>query len=205
MKRRVVVTGMGGLSPLGQDWKTVSERLESGRSSIEVLPSLGDIGRMDTRLASRVPVWVELGLECANEAVLTSINRLHTVAEFEDAVARCHAAKLVTVGHAILGLPGDGREGARRTALVLRHSGVWGVKVHQLMVLERTQMAASWRRGELETLEPEAYVSWLADFVERLGAEQVLHRLTGDSPPEKHQTRGMSWAAATMMRTSPRI
>src|SRR6185436_1975976 len=39
-------------------------------------------------LDRRLPVWVELGLECADDRVLTAINRLHTVAEFEDAAAR---------------------------------------------------------------------------------------------------------------------
>ena len=33
-KRRVVVTGMAGVSPLGSDWKTVSEALVNGRSAI---------------------------------------------------------------------------------------------------------------------------------------------------------------------------
>lgn len=135
-----------------------------------------------SRLAQRVPVWVELGLEAANDEVLLAINRLHTVAEFEDAVSRANAAGLAVIGHAILGLPGDGRAGARRTAQVLAGSGCAGVKVHQLMVLKRTQMAAQWKRGELEPLELETYVEWLADFVERLNADQVLHRLTGDSP-----------------------
>ncbi len=136
------------------------------------------------RLARRVPVWVELGLEAADDALLERINRLHTVAEFEDAVRRVHAAGLAAVGHAILGLPGDGREGARRTARTLAASGVAGVKVHHLMVLERTRLAAEWRRGAVETLSVEAYVDWLADFVERLAPAQVLHRLCGDAPPE---------------------
>ncbi|MDA1265203.1 MAG: TIGR01212 family radical SAM protein [Planctomycetota bacterium] len=136
------------------------------------------------RLRTRVPVWVELGLEAASDEVLFAINRLHTVAEFDDAVARAHAAGLLVVGHAILGLPGDGREGARRTAEVLARSGCAGVKVHQMMVLRRTQLAAQWKRGEVECLDLETYVAWLADFVERLGAEQVLHRLTGDAPVE---------------------
>jgi radical SAM protein (TIGR01212 family) len=133
------------------------------------------------RLAERLPVWLELGLETADDRVLAAINRLHTVAEFEEAVSRVHAAGLLCVGHAILGLPGDGREGARRTAEVLARTGVAGVKVHQLMVLRKTQLAAEWRAGRLATLEVEDYVSWLADFVERLGPEQVLHRLTGDA------------------------
>jgi len=132
-------------------------------------------------LAERVPVWVELGLESADDAVLARINRLHSAADFEDAAARSRAAGLLVVGHAILGLPGDGREGARRTADLLAATGVAGVKVHNLMVLRRTQMEHAWRRGELEVLDAPTYVAWLADFVERLAPGQVLHRLTGDA------------------------
>ena len=135
-------------------------------------------------LARRVPVWVELGLEVADDALLERIQRLHTVAEFEEAVARCHAAGLETVGHAILGLPGDGRDGARRTAEVLARAGCRGVKVHHLMVLKRTVLAHWYHRGDVEVLEPETYVDWLTDFVERLRPDQVLHRVTGDSPAE---------------------
>ena len=144
-------------------------------SSIEVL----------RKLSQRVPVWVELGLEAADDTILTDINRLHSVAEFSDAVDRCHRAGLSVVGHVILGLPKDGRAGARRSAELLAKCGVAGVKVHQLMVLKRTQFAHMWQAGELETLDLETYLQWLADFVERLLPEQVLHRLTGDSPSEK--------------------
>ncbi|MBI5435444.1 MAG: TIGR01212 family radical SAM protein [Planctomycetes bacterium] len=133
---------------------------------------------------ARVPVWVELGLEVADDAQLVAINRLHTVADFEDAVRRCKARGLLTVGHAILGLPGDGREGARRTAEVLARSGVEGVKVHHLMVLRRTILEHWWREGRVEALTVETYVDWLADFVERLAPAQVLHRLTADSPDD---------------------
>lgn len=136
-----------------------------------------------TRLAERVPVWLELGLECADDAVLDRIQRMHTVAEFEDAVARARAAGLLVVGHAILGLPGDGREGAQRTAQVLKRSGCEGVKVHHLMVLRKTILERWWKDGQVELLEPDTYVDWLADFVERLGPDQILHRLTGDAPP----------------------
>ncbi len=140
--------------------------------------SLGEL----ERLGASTDVWLELGLESANDEVLLDINRLHTLAEFEDACRRAHDAGLLTVAHAILGLPGDGREGARATAEAMARAGVAGVKVHHLMVLERTQMAHQWRAGELTTLDVETYVDWLADFVERLGPDQVLHRITGDAP-----------------------
>jgi uncharacterized protein len=141
----------------------------------EALDVLAELNR-------RVPVWVELGLESADDAVLERIRRFHTLAEFHDAVARSRDAGLVTVGHAILGLPGDGREGAARTARELARSRVDGVKVHQLMVLRRTQLEKQWRRGEVEVLDARTYLDWLADFVERLDPAQVLHRITGDAP-----------------------
>ena len=136
-------------------------------------------------LARRVPVWLELGLEAADDLVLERIRRFHTVGDFRDAVTRAHQAGLEVIGHAILGLPGDGREGARRTARVLAETRVAGVKVHHLMVLRRTQLEQGWRRGEVEVLDAHTYVEWLADFIERLHPDQVLHRLTGDAPLEE--------------------
>ena len=137
------------------------------------------------RLNERVPVWLELGLECADDAILDAIQRYHTVDDFHDAVERAHGAGLEVIGHAILGLPGDGREGARRTAEVLAASGVRGVKVHNLMVLRRTILERWWREGRVETLDVPTYVDWLADFIERLAPEQVMHRLTGEAPSEE--------------------
>jgi len=174
-----------------------TERLEATLSTVEPwidrgLVALSIATRPDTlpesaldvlaRWNERVPVWVELGLEAADDAVLLAINRLHTVREFEDACARVRARGLLLVVHAILGLPGDGREGARRTARCIAQSGAEGVKVHQLMVLRRTVLEAHWRQGRVELLEAQQYVEWVADFVERLAPEQVLHRLAADSP-----------------------
>jgi uncharacterized protein len=147
-------------------------------------------------LVRRVPVWVELGLEAADDALLERIRRFHTVADYEDAAARAHAAGLLVVGHAILGLPGDGRDGARATARALAASPAHGVKVHNLMVLRRTQLEKSWRDGEIEVLDAPTYVEWLADFVERLREDQVLHRITGDASdaerlaPERNFAKG---------------
>ncbi len=136
-------------------------------------------------LNRRVPVWLELGLEVADDAILEEIRRFHTVEDFRDAVRRAHAVDLEVIGHAILGLPGDGREGARRSAALFAELGLAGVKVHNLMVLRRTQLEHWHREGRVEILDPETYVSWLADFVERLDPRQVVHRITGDAPLEE--------------------
>lgn len=171
--------------------QVVAERLDSARPRIRAVslatrPDTLNEDALDVieELARRVDVWIELGLETANDDVQRAIRRFHTLAEFEDAARRVKERGLLLVGHAILGLPGDGRDGARATAAALRRAGCDGVKVHHLMILRRTQMEKAWRAGEIETLTLETYADWLADFVERLSPEQVLHRIAGDARPE---------------------
>jgi uncharacterized protein len=137
------------------------------------------------RLNERVPVWLELGLEVADDSLLDAIQRYHTVDDFLVAVERSRQVGIDVIGHAILGIPGDGRDGARRTAECLANSGVRGVKVHNLMILKRTQLEHQWRAGDVDVLSAEQYVDWLVDFVERLHSDQILHRMTGDAPDEE--------------------
>ena len=54
MTRRVVVTGMAGLSPIGQDWKQVRDALLSGRSGVSYTTAWDDIEDLDTRLGAPV-------------------------------------------------------------------------------------------------------------------------------------------------------
>ena len=54
MNRRVVVTGLAGLCPLGQDWPSVRSRLRSGQSAVRVMPAWSVYEGLDTRLAAPV-------------------------------------------------------------------------------------------------------------------------------------------------------
>ena len=54
MTRRVVVTGMAGISPIGQDWKTVSDCLRAGLSGIRRVDLWDDVEDFNTRLGSPV-------------------------------------------------------------------------------------------------------------------------------------------------------
>lgn len=52
--KRVVITGFGGLTALGHDWKTISENLRAKRSGIRSIPEWNDFMDLNTRLGSEV-------------------------------------------------------------------------------------------------------------------------------------------------------
>ncbi|HEV2613437.1 MAG TPA: beta-ketoacyl-ACP synthase [Gammaproteobacteria bacterium] len=52
MNRRVVVTGMAGISPLGNDWKTIQQKLNSYTNAIKYMPDWNDYIGLHTRLAA---------------------------------------------------------------------------------------------------------------------------------------------------------
>jgi len=54
MNRRVVVTGMAGLSPIGCGWKAVRESLQGGRSGVRHMDEWGEIDGLQTRLGAPV-------------------------------------------------------------------------------------------------------------------------------------------------------
>lgn len=56
-KRRVVVTGIGALSPLGHDWPTVRAHLHSGRNVIRAMDEWKDIEGLNTQLGCTVPAF----------------------------------------------------------------------------------------------------------------------------------------------------
>ncbi len=54
MNRRVVVTGMAGLSPIGKDWKEVRDALFEGRSGVRRIDEWDEIEGLQTRIGAPV-------------------------------------------------------------------------------------------------------------------------------------------------------
>ncbi len=53
-RKRVVVTGMGGISALGDDWPTIRAALQAGRTAIQRMPSLDYYADLNTRLGAPI-------------------------------------------------------------------------------------------------------------------------------------------------------
>lgn len=136
-------------------------------------------------------VWLELGLQSAHDDTLRRINRGHDVACFADAVARAAGRGLHLVAHVILGLPGETQAHMLATAEFLAALPVDGVKLHLLYVVRGTPLERLYAAGAYRPLERDAFVSLVAEFLERLPPKIVIHRLTGD--PHRGESVAPDW------------
>ncbi len=121
-------------------------------------------------------------MESSHDETLRFLNRCHDFAASADAIGRARRRGLKVCAHVILGLPGEDPEMMMRTAGRLAALGVDAVKIHHLYVSRNTRLEALYRRGEVRTLELEAYLDLLADFLERLPERVVIQRLMGETP-----------------------
>lgn len=147
--------------------------------------------------ARRKDLWVELGLQVADDDLLAAVGRCHTVEQFARAVRDCTARGLPTCAHVIIGLPGATAEHERRTAALLGELGVWGVKIHAFHVIRQTPMAVAHALGKAPVLNLPEYVNRVVAFLERLPPEMVIHRLTGES--SRALTVAPDWSVSKMV------
>ena len=68
------------------------------------------------------------------------------------------------------------------TIRYLNRMDIQGIKLQLLHVIDGTDMADEYLRGELTALSKEEYIDLLIACLENLSPDIVVHRLTGDGP-----------------------
>lgn len=135
-------------------------------------------------LHGRTHLWVELGLQTIHEETSERINRAHSTSSYYDAVERLSARGIRVCTHIINGLPGEDRHMMLETARAVAASGVQGIKIHLLHLLKHTGLMKEYEAGTLRLLERDEYVGIVCDQLEVLPPAMLIHRLTGDGPPD---------------------
>lgn len=131
-------------------------------------------------------MWIEFGLETADDRVQQIIQRYDTLENFYTACKRAHQRELQIVVHTIAGLPGEQDDGLMKQVEAVRQAGAHGIKFHQLMVLRRTKLESLWKAGELQLLQLSKYVKMVVDALEHLPPHIIVHRLAAEAPPEEY-------------------
>lgn len=130
--------------------------------------------------AKRFHVWLEIGLQSCHDETLRRINRGHDRARFEDAMRRASGRGIFLCVHIIHGLPGETDDMMLETVRRVAAFSPDGIKIHHLHLIEGTRMAEQWKREPFPLLDPDRYVSLVADSLELLPPRCAVHRFVGE-------------------------
>lgn len=126
-------------------------------------------------------VWLELGLQTANDKTLHRINRGHDFACYQETTRRARARGLKVCSHLIVGLPGEGQQQCMDTLEKVVETGVDGLKLHPLHIVDGSIMAKSWRAGRLEGIALDEYVVTAGEMIRHTPLDVVFHRISANA------------------------
>ena len=126
-------------------------------------------------------VWLELGLQTAHDKTLHSINRGHTFDVYHQTVQKARRLSIKVCTHLIIGLPKETKQDNLITLDSVLNSGVDGLKLHPLHIVEGSIMAKAWRAGRLDVLSLEQYVDIAGDIIRQTPANILYHRISANA------------------------
>ncbi len=143
---------------------------------------LPDILDLLEKLNQIKPVWVELGLQTANEKTAEYIRRCYPNSVYENAVKELKARGINVITHIIIGLPDETEKDIFNTVDFAVNCGTDGVKLQLLHILKDTDLYEDYKNGKVKVLSLENYIDILFGCIERIPENVVIHRITGDAP-----------------------
>ena len=126
-------------------------------------------------------VWLELGLQTAHDKTLHNINRGHTFDVYHQTVQKARRLGIKVCTHLIIGLPKETKQDNLITLDSVLNSGVDGLKLHPLHIVEGSIMAKAWRTGRLDILSLEQYVDIAGDIIRQTPSNILYHRISANA------------------------
>ena len=107
---------------------------------------------------------IELGAQSLDDGVLQAAHRGHTVKQVQEASAmiRQHGFELGL--QMMIGLPGDTKEKALRTAQLIADFGAACTRIYPTLVIPHTRLANDYNEGRYQPLTLEEAVDWCKDL-----------------------------------------
>jgi radical SAM protein (TIGR01212 family) len=143
-------------------------------------------------LQEHIFVTLEIGMESCRNETLRRINRGHDVACAVRAIEQAASHHIPVGTHLIFGLPGERPEHWLEDLSLINHLPLHSIKLHQLQIIRDTVMEAEYRLhpNDFFALPFDTYVSFIADYVERLSPDIIIERFAAEVPPRFLSTTG---------------
>ena len=143
-----------------------------------------EVAKLLKSYAKKYYVWVELGLQTANDTTAKIINRGYESAQFTQAVNILNKYRIDVVAHIMIGLPGENKDDLKDTIDFLNRHDYQGLKIHSTYVIENTLLAKWYDAGIYQTISLEYYLECLTYVLTHIFPNIVIHRISGDAPKD---------------------
>lgn len=145
-------------------------------------------------------VWVELGLQSANDATLARVRRGHTAEDFRGASDLLKSRGIKVAAHLIFGLPGETFDDMMETIAFCVACGTDGVKIHNLLIHHGSPLEGELLMGEIAAPAAARHLEYTIGAIERLPSSTVIMRVTSDASPSDVAAPRSFWPKAEFTR-----
>lgn len=135
-------------------------------------------------LASKYFILVEYGLQSIYDRSLQFINRGHDYRAFLKALEMTKNRDIEIGAHVIVGFPTETRDEMLSMADEVSALPINFLKIHQLQIIKDTPLEVLYREDPFHVFGYGEYLSFVADFIERLSPHIVLQRLFATAPDD---------------------
>lgn len=143
-----------------------------------------DIVKLLKTYSDKYYVWVELGLQTANEETGNLINRCYTNSDFTKAVELLNKYNIDIVTHIMVGLPNETDEDIKNTVEFINKHNIQGLKIHSCYVVDNTVLGNMYKKGNYTPITLENYLDSAAYILTHIDPNIVIHRVSGDAPKD---------------------
>lgn len=130
-------------------------------------------------------LWVELGLQTANDSIGKIINRGYDIKVYIDSCRILNKKNIKFVTHMIVGLPNEEKKDLYDTIDLINSVKSWGIKIHLLYILKNSKLLNYYQQNPFKIYEKDEYENTVIELLERLSPSIVVHRLTGDAKKDE--------------------
>lgn len=132
----------------------------------------------------KIDITIELGLQIANDEILESIQRGHTVSEYIMAAQIIKEHGLYLTTHIIGNLPKTTKEDIIRTATLMNTVSSDIVKLHSLYIAKGTMFAKWYEKNPSIVGTEEEYVERVCLFLKNLDKQIAVSRIVSRIPEQ---------------------
>lgn len=129
-------------------------------------------------------VWVELGLQTANDNTAKFINRGYEKNIFSKAVEILNKYNIDIVTHIMIGLPNETHNDIEDTIKFINNHNIQGLKIHSTYIVKNTGLEKLYNSNQYIPISLDYYIKEASFILTHISPNIIIHKISGDAPKD---------------------